>query len=125
MFEVQSLLTHAPLTPTALWGNFIIHNDPSIPANIANGASSPDPSAPNPASTWPRYTAAQPFQINLNETGGQLLSEVSRVPPVEEVNVDQGPGLRNDITLVDAYAWEGGRGVRCDFWRSVGEIVPA
>jgi len=35
-----------------------------------------------------------------------------------------GPGLRNDITLVDAYTWEGGRGVRCEFWRAMGAVVP-
>jgi len=26
--------------------------------------------------------------------------------------------------LVDALEWEGGRGARCDFWRSMGEKVP-
>ncbi|MCJ1264294.1 hypothetical protein MMC22_004165 [Lobaria immixta] len=108
-----------------LWGNFIIHNDPSVPAAIANGASSPDPSAPNPASTWPRYTTAQPYLINLNETGGELVTETSPVLPTIPVNVHRGPGLRNDFTLKDAYTWEGGRGVRCDFWKSVGEIMPA
>lgn len=124
---MQTLLTHASwrLTQTALWGNFIIHNDPSIPAAIANGASSPDPSAPNPASIWPRYTTAQPYLINLNETGGELVSELSPALPTVPVNVHQGQGLRNDFTLEDAYTWEGGRGVRCDFWKSVGEIVPA
>ena len=34
-----------------------------------------------------------------------------------------GPGLRNDIALVDAYAWEGGRGVRCGFWRAMGAAI--
>lgn len=34
------------------------------------------------------------------------------------------PGLRNDFTLVNAYEWEAGRGYRCDFWRSVGALVP-
>lgn len=36
-----------------------------------------------------------------------------------------GPTLRNDFTLVDAYSWEDGRGMRCDFWRSVASIIPA
>lgn len=30
----------------------------------------------------------------------------------------------NDFSLVNAYTWEGGRGVRCDFWRSMAGIVP-
>lgn len=34
------------------------------------------------------------------------------------------PGLKNNFTLVNAYTWEGGRGYRCDFWRSVGAVVP-
>ena len=34
------------------------------------------------------------------------------------------PGLQNNITLVDAWNWEAGRGVRCEFWRSMGGIVP-
>ena len=34
------------------------------------------------------------------------------------------PGLSNDIGLVNAYTWEGGRGYKCDFSRSVGSIVP-
>ena len=43
---------------------------------------------------------------------------------VGNVTVMVGPTLRNDISLVNAYTWEGGRGYRCDFWRSVGPIVP-
>ena len=35
-----------------------------------------------------------------------------------------GPGLRNNFSLANAYTWEGGRGVRCDFWRAMGVIVP-
>jgi hypothetical protein len=34
------------------------------------------------------------------------------------------PGLTNNFTLVNAYTWEGGRGYRCDFWRSMAGIVP-
>jgi hypothetical protein len=36
-----------------------------------------------------------------------------------------GPGLMNNFTLVNAYTWEDGRGMRCDFWRSVADIIPA
>lgn len=42
------------------------------------------------------------------------------------VNVTQfrGPGLSNNFTLADAYAWEGGRGRRCEFWRELSPYVP-
>lgn len=63
--------------------------------------------------------------INLNETGGQLVTITLPQPLLIPVNVNEGPTLRNNFTLADAYAWEGGRGVRCDFWKSVAEIVPA
>lgn len=34
------------------------------------------------------------------------------------------PGLRNEIRIVDAWDWEGGRGARCEFWRSIAANVP-
>ncbi|KAA6409585.1 MAG: hypothetical protein FRX48_06196 [Lasallia pustulata] len=107
-----------------IWGAFITHSNPSIPASIANGASSPFPRSSHPASAWPPYTNTAPYQINLNETGGVPFS----APGVSvgiNVTVYEGPGLRNEFTVVDAWAWEGGRGVRCDFWRGVGAVVPA
>jgi hypothetical protein len=65
---------------------------------------------------------------NLNQTGGSpetvdLLNATSGVID-GNTTVYVGPGLRNDISIVDAYAWEGGRGKRCDFWLSVARIVP-
>ena len=41
------------------------------------------------------------------------------------VTEEEGAGLRNDFKLVDAYTWEGGRGARCEFWRSMGGLVMA
>jgi len=45
-----------------------------------------------------------------------------------DVKIDEAeyrdPGLTNNFTLVNAYAWERGRGYRCDFRRSVAGIVP-
>lgn len=37
---------------------------------------------------------------------------------------DDDPRLEDQASAGDAYTWEGGRGFRCDFWRSVGELVP-
>ncbi|KAL8804443.1 MAG: hypothetical protein Q9182_002548 [Xanthomendoza sp. 2 TL-2023] len=125
------------------WGNFITSNDPSIPANIAVGANgtstygasnvssestNPLPNESNAASNWPPYTLAAPFQVNFNQSGGVPFSgsPYPSFPGLQLKNVTQfrDPGLRNDFTLVNAYTWEGGRGMRCDFWRSIGRIVP-
>ncbi|KAL8817121.1 MAG: hypothetical protein Q9223_003983 [Gallowayella weberi] len=122
------------------WGNFITGNDPSIPANIALGANGistfgasnsssestdPLPNEPKAASNWPPYTLAAPYQVNFNQSGGIPFSGPP-YPGLQLANVTQfrDPGLRNDFTLVNAYTWEGGRGLRCDFWRSIGRIVP-
>lgn len=60
--------------------------------------------------------------MNLNTTGGTI----------KQVNVTENlqyfvrldPGVVNDFRLVDANSWEGGRGARCEFWRSVAPRVP-
>ncbi|KAL9103826.1 MAG: hypothetical protein Q9187_008965, partial [Circinaria calcarea] len=76
-----------------IWGNFIIHNNPSILSFIVNGPSSNDTITPNPASTWPRYSNTSPYQINLNETGGQSYSTVD-VPLVGYTTEYRDPGLK-------------------------------
>jgi hypothetical protein len=114
----------------AVWGNFIISNNPSISATLAAGSSnstdSTSDASPNPISEWPAYTNAAPYQINLNETGGTEYSVQGLTLGDAKLNVTQyrGPGLRNDFTLVNARTWEAGRGIRCDFWRSLGPLVP-
>ena len=108
-----------------IWGNFITKNNPSISAAIAAGGNASMSSAPaNPITNWPAYTVASPYQINLNETGGQPYSAPSFSPSAPNITQFSNPGLANDIQLVDASSWEGGRGTRCDFWRSVAGIVP-
>jgi hypothetical protein len=61
--------------------------------------------------------------INLNETGGTLANVTSPFggPPVLEY---VEPGLRNNITLVNAYAFDNNRGARCDYWRTISADVP-
>ena len=105
-----------------IWGNFITSNNPSITNEIANGASSNDSSVTNAASSWPPFSIYEPYQINLNETGGTLAG----VPFGTGNNLTEyiSPGLSNNFSLVNAYTWEGGRGMRCDFWRSVAALVP-
>ncbi|EXJ90227.1 carboxylesterase 2 [Capronia coronata CBS 617.96] len=105
-----------------IWGNFITTNNPSIPSTIANGASS-NLSSSNDASTWPQFSMYSPYQINLNQTGGTPFS--ININQIGHNITEYGmPGLQNNITLVNAWTWEAGRGYRCDFWRSMGGIVP-
>lgn len=135
-----------------IWGNFVTTNNPSISTEEANGASSNSTSA-NDASAWIPYSADKPYQLNLNQvrpsyiandhtipatqpkpiilsyltvtqTGGTPMTYTVWVGPGLDLAVNGNPGLQNDISLVDAGTWEGGRGLRCEFWRSVGPIVP-
>ena len=105
-----------------IWGNFIVNNDPSISAAIANGANST--LTTNPATNWPLYSTAAPFQLNLNETGGTPFVTQPLGPTGGNTTEFKEPGLKNAFEVVNAYSWEGGRGKRCDFWRSVGQAVP-
>ncbi|KAK1827310.1 alpha/beta-hydrolase [Podospora conica] len=105
-----------------LYTNFITTNNPSLAPLDANGRSSPDPAAPNPATAWPPWTGANPVLLNINQTGGRGYTAYT----ASGVGVTQfrGPGLRNRMALAEAYAWEGGRGGRCEVWRGLGGVVP-
>ncbi|EHY58883.1 Secreted lipase [Exophiala dermatitidis] len=118
-----------------IWGNFITTNNPSIPSNIAIGASassnsssnstssSSSSSYSNDASNWPPFSMYAPYQINLNQTGGTSFSmDITQIG--RNITEYGNPGLQNNITLVNAWTWEAGRGYRCEFWRSMGAIVP-
>lgn len=96
-----------------IWGNFITADNPSISNAIANGVSADNNASTNDASEWPVYTIATPYQLDLNTTCPD---------PVDGQCVS--PNAENTFRVVDAYTWEGGRGMRCDFWRAVGEVVP-
>lgn len=106
----------------SIWGNFVTKNNPSISAAIANGANST--STTNPATNFPPFSVAQPYQLNLNETGGTAFSANGIVKTAPNITEFKEPGLRNNFEIVNAYTWEGGRGTRCDFWRSIASIVP-
>jgi hypothetical protein len=113
----------ANIKRTGMWGNMITGGNPSVSNAIANGASSPNPSAPNGASSWPVWTPTSPKQMNLNITGGVPYDFTTMWGRV--VTQFQGPGLLNDIGVVPADTWEGGRGQRCDFWKGLTPHIPA
>ncbi|KNG50858.1 carboxylesterase type b [Stemphylium lycopersici] len=108
-----------------IWGNFVTKGDPSISPSFAAGSSSNDTAATNAATEWPAFTIAEPYQLDLNQTGGELAYGADSIgSPVNTTYFTQ-PGLMNDFTSANAYTWEQGRGARCDFWRSVAKIIPA
>ncbi|CDR98673.1 related to esterase [Sporisorium scitamineum] len=106
-----------------IYGNFVTRDNPSISAALAYGsnANSSTSSQPNAAENWPQYSPTSPYQINLNQTGGTP-STVQDLGT--DVTILTGPSLRNDFSKVNAYTWEGGRGQRCDYWRSISNLLP-
>ena len=105
-----------------IWGNFVTQNNPSISPIIANGVNGTGNGVA--ATNFPAWNLRNPLQLNLNQTGGQPYSSTTFSPQAPNITEFEEPGLVNDFSVVDARSWEGGRGVRCDFWRSVGGIVP-
>ncbi|TLD28250.1 hypothetical protein PspLS_03883 [Pyricularia sp. CBS 133598] len=104
-----------------IFGNFILKGNPSIANDVANGASSSSPDAPNNAAIWPQWNVGNQHMLNLNQTGGAPYPAEVDGATVTEFT---GPTLRNAFNLVDAYSWEGGRGKRCDFWQTLNPVIP-
>lgn len=107
------------------WGNFVRFGDPSWSGSGDDGL----------GENWPEFSSTKPRMIIFNQTGGTPYEftavQVRNDGPLtvvgarnKNVTLYSEPGLRNDIRVVDAYTWEGGRGARCDFWRSIAAIVP-
>ncbi|KAJ5800491.1 CAZyme family CE10 [Penicillium psychrosexuale] len=108
-----------------IWGNFIINDTPVISIVDAKGGAdnSTVPEGANGDISWPRWNSNSPVLMNLNTTGGTTVYE--KVTDNLSYWIRQGPGVTNEFSLADASKWEGGRGKRCEFWRSVGPRVPA
>lgn len=67
----------------------------------------------------------------VNQTGGELVNSTVQGGYLlqsygENLNTTYfvGEGREPAFDIVNARTWEGDRGVRCDFWRSIGGIVP-
>lgn len=107
-----------------IWGNFIIHNTPviSVADATAGYMNATVPSGDDGMISWPAFTEGEPWQMDLNTTGGTTTKKVvtSRLSYYERT----GEGIVNTFRLANASSWEGGRGARCEFWRSVAARVP-
>jgi carboxylesterase type B len=109
----------------AIWGNFIINNDPVISVADAKGGAA---NSTVPASTaggniaWPQWDVNSPVLLDLNATGG--VPTFVKATDDLYYNVYSDPGVSNVISIADAETWEGGRGRRCAFWESMAGKVP-
>jgi hypothetical protein len=103
-----------------IWGNFITQESPTISTAVAAGSSANT----NAVAWWPAFSALEPYQLNLNQTGGTPAVGTMDVYSPVNTTFFAEPGLMTNFSLVNAYLLENGRGVRCDFWRSVAGIVP-
>lgn len=120
------------------WGRFIIHDDPTLPADVvrsltssSNGSSTRDDLSAIMTGTWPAWSDASVDNpgyrmLNINMTGGKLevLSYTFRDGTTVNVTQMIGPGLEARFQTVDAWAWEGARGPRCELWKDLGASVP-
>ena len=72
---------------------------------------------------WPRWVAgAGAKMMNLNTTAGTPYEATTQFGV--KVTQFKEPGLRNNFGVVGAWDWEGGRGKRCEFWKSMAEKIP-
>ena len=106
-----------------IWGNFIVHNSPIITvADATAGFKNATVPTNGDKIQWPEYSLLNPQLMNLNTTGG----EVSLITVTEELSyyVRYGSGIVNQFRLASDWTWEGGRGIRCGFWRAVSPKIP-
>lgn len=93
-----------------IWGGFIETANPTTAQGLGN-------------LTWPAWVDdGESAMLNLNTTGGVPFQS----PQITGVNVTEfmDPGVQNEFSVVDALTWEGGRGARCEIWRSIASRVP-
>lgn len=94
------------LTIEEIWGNFVIQQDSSISNEFTAGTSLNGTAGTNAASMWPAFSIAEPYQLDLNQTGGVLSMGSQEVGSAINTTYLTGSTRRNDFTLVDAYTWE-------------------
>ncbi|KAH7069572.1 hypothetical protein BKA63DRAFT_85008 [Paraphoma chrysanthemicola] len=101
-------------------GRFVKMGTPSFSSNIVSSRS-------ESLENWPTFTAPHYKMVNSNQTGGKKVPVNSTLDPrLHGICASWyiGPGLRNSFETVNGRGWEGGRGLRCDFWRSIAGKAP-
>jgi hypothetical protein len=131
-FDLNALWSKDKTTPGSdfihalqkIWGNFVINNNPIISISDAKGSK---PNATVPIGSfgkinWPTWTEAKPTLLSLNTTGGvPVFANVTEHLKYFEY---EDPGVTNQFKLGDGRSWEGGRGHRCDWWKTQAAKVP-
>lgn len=104
-------------------GSFIINDTPVISIKDAKGGAenSTVPESTNGDIYWPTWNSNSPVLMDLNTTGGNIIYD--KVTDYLSYWLREGPGVTNEFSLADASQWEGGRGERCEFWRSLGPKI--
>ncbi|KAF1926629.1 alpha/beta-hydrolase [Didymella exigua CBS 183.55] len=94
-----------------IWGRFIEAAEPNSAQGLGNLA-------------WPEWADDGEIRmLNLNTTGGVPFQGLQLGIGVNATQFME-PGIQNDFSVVDAVTWEGGRGERCEFWRSIASRAP-
>ncbi|KAF1961207.1 alpha/beta-hydrolase [Byssothecium circinans] len=107
-----------------IWGNFIIHDDPTIAVEDAKAG---DGEAVVPVGEdgwveWPVWSEEEQWLLSLNTTGG--VAVLANVTDYLQYYTYRDPGVVNQFKVADARAWEGGRGARCAWWLENADKVP-
>ena len=89
-----------------IWGQFIMHNDPTLPEDIVAAITAAGDNLDGAKSSmWPKWDTSSYAMLNMNMT----------FPAQDQPAV---------FSIANGYTWEANRGKRCDAWASVGSIVP-
>lgn len=119
-----------------IWGSFVIEGKPRTealggwPVWESGNSSMANRKCFFPAGLLMMHGADFEGDV-VNQTGGELVNGTVQGGNLlqsygEDLNTTYfvGEGREPSFSIVNARTWEGGRGLRCDFWRSIGGIVP-
>ncbi|KAK8035493.1 carboxylesterase [Apiospora rasikravindrae] len=90
-----------------IWGSFIVTGSPVISlADATAGVGNATAPADGDNIDWPAYTLSEPYQMDLNTTGGHIT--LVTVTPDLSYYERSGSVIVNTFRLVNATSWEGG-----------------
>lgn len=93
-----------------IWGNFVRTGNPKVDSEPGLEA-------------WPIWSGGKGARMmNLNTTGGTPYEATTQFGA--KVTQFSEPGLKNVFGVFNAWDWEGGRGERCEFWKTMVDKIP-